>query len=56
MAVNQIIKQDNGDGTTTVTVVTDNGNSATNTYDHDWSQSHIDDTINDTVQEALNKD
>lgn len=56
MPIDQIIKQDNGDGSTTVTAITSDGNSETNTYFDYQSQSTIDDIINDTVQSALDKD
>ena len=56
MPIDQIIKQDNGDGTVTVTAITSDGNSETTSYDKDWSDSHINDTINEAIQGALDKD
>lgn len=56
MGLHEIFKQDNGDDTTTVSVITDDGHCATNTYDNNSAQSTIDDVINDTIQEALDKD
>ena len=56
MPIEQIIKQDNGDGSTTVTAITSEGHSATATYYAHQCQSNIDDVINDTIQAALDKD
>lgn len=56
MAIAQILKQDNGDGSVTVTAITEKGNPGTRTYEKNWSDSHIDDTINEAVQDALKKD
>lgn len=56
MAIAQIIKQDNGDGSVTVTAITEAGNSGTRTYKDHWPSSSIDETINEAVQEALGKD
>ena len=56
MAIAQIIKHDNGDGSVTVTAVTEKGNSETRTYKDHWPSSSIDETINEAVQGALAKD
>lgn len=53
MAIDQIIKQDNGDGSTTVTVTTTGGGCATSTYYDYQSQSTQDNIINDTVKSAI---
>lgn len=56
MPVEQIIKNDNGDGSTTVTVVTEAGNVAVGTYYDYQAQSTIDDIQESVTKEALDKD
>ena len=56
MGVREIHKMDNGDDTTTVTVVTDGGHTAVGTYYNNSSQSTIDDVQTRVTQEALDKD
>lgn len=52
MAIDQVIKQDNGDGTTTVTVTTDGGGVGTETYNNSWSQCYIDEAVSNAVRKA----
>lgn len=56
MPIDQIIKQDNGDGTVTVTAITEEGNSNTTSYNTDWSDTYINEAVNEAVQGALDKD
>lgn len=56
MAIAQILKQDNGDGSVTITTITEKGNTETITYKDHGPSSSIDETINEAVQGALEKD